>query len=468
MSVATLPAPKNSATNDDSARQDAWKAEIHTPAAVYNANVPCDLIEPDAENRKAFDQDALHSLAAQIAAEGLLQPILLRKLEGGRYRIIAGERRWRAVHTILKRPTIAAMISAAESDLSAVKKQTIENLQREGLNPVELARQFRRLADLKMTQGEIGKLAGGMSQPVVANTLKLLELPSAVQDLIATGELTAAHGLELVRFARHPRVCLVIALTAIERQMPAKDLREDPLPFPNELVSARLVEKINTYTYYDVHYIAPKELKNDPDFVWEDYTSYYILPENPKDNKWAAEKGRQDAARAAKKQKQDSREDAEQAKMTPAEKAARQKKIAENKRARMESSLARQVVLEQLRDTKDFAAPALAVVVQKAFAYHWRIARNIKPAAEALGLTLPKGFDGHTLSWIAKLKPVDMLRLCAAAIANDAGENGMKFAWGVDATEELLHLLGDKKAKKIKEDAKQRLAAVSAARKGGQ
>jgi ParB/RepB/Spo0J family partition protein len=457
------------AASDRSTREKDWKAEIHTPEATYNANVPCDAIEPDPQNRKDFDEDGLKSLAESIKTEGLQQPIVLRDLSGGKFRIIAGERRWRAVYKLLKRPTIAAMIRKSETDLGAAKKQAIENLQREGLNPVDEARQYRRLAELGMTQAEIGKLAGGKSQPVIANTLKLLELPGAVQQMIADGALTSAHGLELVRFAKHKKVCEFIAARAAKEGITTKELRDDgDLPFDGALVKAGLVEEICTYSYYDTHYTCPPALKDDPDFIWDTYTSYYIKPADPKDNKWAPEKAKQDAARAAKKKNADKKEDAKQSTMSPAEKAARAKTIAENKQARAECAKAQERVMDLLSTTKGFAAAPLVIIAQKALSHHWRVDRRVGDAAKAVGIELPKGFSPDHIKWLAKLKPEDLLVLTAAAILLDESEQSLKFAGGIP--EEVEHVLGEKKAATIKTDVKAQLAAAAAAKaakKGG-
>lgn len=150
------------------------------------------LLDPDpGQPRRVFDKDGLEELAASIRQVGLLQPILVEGV-GERYRIIAGERRFRAgmmagLKTI---PCLVRQLSPRERSLAAL----IENLQREDLNPMESARAVRRLMDEGgYTQEEAAEMLG-KSRPAVANLLRLLNLIPQVQEMILTGQLSEGHG----------------------------------------------------------------------------------------------------------------------------------------------------------------------------------------------------------------------------------------------------------------------------------
>lgn len=193
-------------------------------------------IRPDPRNRKDHDEAKLKSLAESIAREGLLQPVVLRiapdSASGTDYVIVAGERRWLA-HKLNKTATIQARvlpkIGDSEADQKAADKSDvalrgIENLQRENLTDLEEAAVFLEMSLAGYTQVEIGKMAGGRSQSDVANTMALLKLPEKVRGFIADGKLTAAHGKALVKFAKWPAACEVIAQVAINEEQTSKDL----------------------------------------------------------------------------------------------------------------------------------------------------------------------------------------------------------------------------------------------------
>lgn len=470
MSSSKTAAPTDSAPNKDTAaREKVWRAEIHTPAAEYNANVPCDAIEPDPQNRDKISKERVANMAASIKAVGLLQPIVLRALDGGKYRIIAGEHRWRA-HLELKLKTIAARIYKNQSDLDAAKKKAVENAQRTDLTPIERATRFKELTELGENQKSIGALFGGLSQPVVANALRLLDLPPAVQELISKGELSEAHGVALVRWAKFPRVCLFIAESAITDRTSSKDLNQRELPFSYYLKEEGLVTEINTGSHYSGRmYVLPDEFKNDPAFVRFHSTTYYLHPEDPKENKWLPLKAKLDAAMDAKEAAAAERESKKGGKASgdgkPSKEALeRKKKIAENKQARTEATIARQVMLDQLAKTKELDASSLVVVAKAAFESHWNIGRGASEVAEKLGISLPKGFAPSSLKWLAKLKPVDLLRLCAGAIADDECESGSKFAWGVESLEDTAQILGAKKSAAVEQSATALIASAAKAK----
>lgn len=154
-------------------------------------------IEPNRDQpRKVFDEDALQSLANSIEQHGLIQPLLVEPLENGRYRIIAGERRWRAcrIAGVEEVPVVIRSLTKQQNMEIAL----IENLQREDLNPVEEALGYKSLQDVyHMTQEEIAKSVG-KSRPAVANALRLLSLPEQIMDFVASGELSTGHAKALM------------------------------------------------------------------------------------------------------------------------------------------------------------------------------------------------------------------------------------------------------------------------------
>lgn len=154
-------------------------------------------IEPDKNQpRKFFDEAALEELAASIKEHGLIQPIIVSPLEDDRYRIIAGERRWRACRLAGLEEVPALVREYTAQEISEVS--LIENLQREDLNPIEEALGYRNLMEVYgMTQEKIAQTVS-KSRSAIANTLRLLTLPEQILDFIKTGELSAGHARTLI------------------------------------------------------------------------------------------------------------------------------------------------------------------------------------------------------------------------------------------------------------------------------
>lgn len=151
------------------------------------------MVEPDKKQpRKEFDEASLSELADNISQMGVLQPLLVRPAEAaGRYTIVAGERRWRAAR--LAGVTEVPVIVRKMTDIEAAQIALIENIQREDLNPIEEAQGYKRLAsEFSMTQEEIAK-AVGKSRPVVANMIRLLELPAELVEAVQNGNLSVGH-----------------------------------------------------------------------------------------------------------------------------------------------------------------------------------------------------------------------------------------------------------------------------------
>lgn len=166
-------------------------------------------IEPDKDQpRKLFNEESLTTLAESIERHGILQPLVVRKVKntesnnaaskllGDKYTIISGERRWRAakIAGLTEVPVVVKDLS--DSDVAAI--MLVENLQREDLNPVELAEGLKRLIDeFGLTQEEAAAIVG-ISRPALTNSLRLLSLPEEALDTLANGDISAGHARALL------------------------------------------------------------------------------------------------------------------------------------------------------------------------------------------------------------------------------------------------------------------------------
>ncbi|MBR3955872.1 MAG: ParB/RepB/Spo0J family partition protein [Clostridia bacterium] len=178
-------------------------------------------IEPDRNQpRTNFDDTSLQELADSIAAHGVLQPILVRPQSDGSYRIVAGERRYRAARMagLTEVPVVIKVLSDAEAAAIAL----IENLQREDLNPMEEAIGIKRLMDeFGLTQNETAERLS-KSRPAVANALRLLQLPDDCIELVADGTLSAGHARTLLGL-ENKEMIYEVALTVSEKGMSVRD-----------------------------------------------------------------------------------------------------------------------------------------------------------------------------------------------------------------------------------------------------
>ena len=174
---------------------DAIFAENAADSTEGSVSVKISEIEPNRDQpRKEFDSEALSELADSISQHGVLQPLLLRPLLTGGYRIVAGERRWRAARM--------AGLTEVPADAEEMLFALIENLQREDLTPLEEARGYRTLIETQdFTQEEVSQ-AVGKSRPAVTNALRLLNLPEDIQQMLEKGEITAGHARTLLSFKR--------------------------------------------------------------------------------------------------------------------------------------------------------------------------------------------------------------------------------------------------------------------------
>jgi ParB family transcriptional regulator, chromosome partitioning protein len=161
--------------------------------------IALDLIDRNPfQTRTHVDEEQLAELAASIAANGVVQPVLVRPQANGRFQLIAGERRWRASQ-LAGKPTIPAILRQV-SDEQAMEITIVENLQRADLNAMEQARAFERLSrEFHMTQEQMAQRTG-KDRATVANFLRLLKLPSSVQTRVESGLLTFGHARALLAF----------------------------------------------------------------------------------------------------------------------------------------------------------------------------------------------------------------------------------------------------------------------------
>jgi len=159
--------------------------------------IQIDKIDPNPfQTRSQMKEGQLAELAASISANGVVQPILVRPVGGGRFQLIAGERRWRA-SKLAGKLTIPSILRQV-SDEQAMEITIVENLQREDLNPMEQARAFERLSrEFHMTQEQMA-VRTGKDRTTVANFLRLLRLPASVQTRVESGELSFGHAKVLL------------------------------------------------------------------------------------------------------------------------------------------------------------------------------------------------------------------------------------------------------------------------------
>lgn len=167
-----------------------------------STEVDIDLLSPNSfQPRVQMDNTRLDALAQSIKSNGVIQPIIVRKV-GDRFHIIAGERRWRAAQMAgLRRVPIVVRDVAPGQDRSLLELALIENVQRENLNPIDEGLAYKRLtSEFGLTQDEVAT-AVGKDRATVANTLRLLKLPPEVQSEVAAGRLAMGHARALLGLA---------------------------------------------------------------------------------------------------------------------------------------------------------------------------------------------------------------------------------------------------------------------------
>ena len=171
--------------------------DVQTEGSSTINEVSLDQIDPNPNQpRRAFDEGALKELADSIAEIGIVQPITLRQMPGGRYQIIAGERRWRASQKAGLR-TLPAYIRTVD-DENMMEMALIENIQRQDLNPIEIALAYQHLLDqYALTQERLSERIG-KNRATIANFLRLLKLPATVQVALQRREIDTGHARALL------------------------------------------------------------------------------------------------------------------------------------------------------------------------------------------------------------------------------------------------------------------------------
>ena len=189
------------------------------------SNLKISLIDPKSDQpRKNFDRAALEELASSIEENGLLQPILVREYGEGRYQIIAGERRFRA-SKIAGLTEIPAMI-LDKDDRKVAEIALIENIQREDLNPIEEALAYKALAEeYGLTQEELSQKVG-KSRSAIANSVRLLDLPKEVLDLVAKGAISQGHGRTILGL-KNTEDMILLANKIVEFDLSVRQLEEE-------------------------------------------------------------------------------------------------------------------------------------------------------------------------------------------------------------------------------------------------
>jgi ParB family chromosome partitioning protein len=189
------PSPAGEGREDGTSEADGGETEPVEGDRLRS--IPVELISPNSyQPRRHFEEDALDALAESISALGVLQPVIVRTVDGERFELVAGERRWRAAQRA-GLGMIPALIRET-GDQGALEQAIVENLHRQDLNALEEAAAYLELSeDFGLTQEQVAK-GVGKSRSAVANALRLLQLPPAVQRLVIDGELSAGHARALL------------------------------------------------------------------------------------------------------------------------------------------------------------------------------------------------------------------------------------------------------------------------------
>lgn len=215
--VEKTPASKKRATSNQGRDEKQGSAEGGILYVDIN-NIKPNTTQP----RKSFDEEKLEELASSIERHGLIQPIVLRQ-SGKGYEIVAGERRWRAARIVgLKEvPCIVKELTDEENMLLAI----IENMQREDLNPIEEAEGLKQMIDTYGLTQEQVSYSVGKSRPYITNSLRLLKLPSKVQELTAEGKLTTGHARAIASVKEQSRQ-IELAVKAAEGGLSVRQIEK--------------------------------------------------------------------------------------------------------------------------------------------------------------------------------------------------------------------------------------------------
>jgi len=173
-----------------------FQQSAYTLGSIFNVSL--DIIEANPyQPRNNFEEEALNDLANSIEKVGIIQPITICKTDGDKFKLISGERRYRAAK-IIGLKEIPAYIRSAESDEEMLQMALIENIQREDLNPIEVALSFQRFVDeFTLTQEELSEKVG-KKRSTVANYLRLLKLPPEIQAALRDNKISMGHARALI------------------------------------------------------------------------------------------------------------------------------------------------------------------------------------------------------------------------------------------------------------------------------
>lgn len=224
------------------------------PAGIQSLGI--DKLEPNRyQPRSAFDEAGLDELAQSIQAQGVVQPIIVTPDKGDKYRIIAGERRWRAARKI-GLEEVPVVVRDIQDDQQMLELALVENVQRADLNVIEEAEAYRTLGErFDLSQEEIATRVG-KGRTTITNTLRLLRLPNEIQDYLREGRLTAGQARPLLALTGKTQQ-MEIADQAIEKGMTARELEA----LAGAKKSARRTEAVTKRTRAedDVHTRAAAE-----------------------------------------------------------------------------------------------------------------------------------------------------------------------------------------------------------------
>lgn len=230
--------PKGEAVKKSSSKSNNGVVELDINQVEPNKNQP----------RKNFDQDALNELADSIKQYGVIQPIVVQKIDDY-YEIIAGERRWRAakIAKLKKIPVVIKNFSEQE----IVEIALIENIQREDLNPIEEAEAYKRLIDeYNLKQEEMAERLS-KSRTSITNSMRLLKLSSKVQKLVISGELSSGHARALIP-VEDAKKQYTLALEIIKNKLSVRETEKlvKALLEPKKIVKKAVPE--NDFVYRDI------------------------------------------------------------------------------------------------------------------------------------------------------------------------------------------------------------------------
>jgi len=199
---------------------DALLATVQSDPAAGQGDdlreIPLDALTPGQHQpRRQFDDESLAELSQSIAAQGVVQPIVVRPAGDDRYEIVAGERRWRAAR-LAGLSAIPAVVRALD-ERAAMAVALVENIQRADLNPLEEAEALRKLIDkCSLTHEQVAD-AVGKSRVAVTNLLRVMDLPDSVQQMIRAAQLSLGHAKALL--GANPEMCEALAQQVVERQL---------------------------------------------------------------------------------------------------------------------------------------------------------------------------------------------------------------------------------------------------------